>query len=162
MLFRSRGFDRDIRTHLSAEMTKRGVRILPDVHITAIEKTKGGFIATSDSGEKIETDLVMCATGRTPNSQRIGLQSLGAHFDKSGAITVDEWQQTTVPGVYAVGDCTNKVNLTPVAIAESRALAETLFNRNPIKMDHHNVPSAVFSQPPVGTVGLSEIGRAHV
>ena len=145
-----RGFDRDIRSHLTGEMTKRGVRVLPDVHIKAIEKTKDGFIATDDSGKQIETDLVMCATGRTPNSKRIGLEALGAHFDKSGAITVDEWQQTTVPGIYAVGDCTNKINLTPVAIAE------TLFNRNPIKMDHHNVPSAVFSQPPVGTVGLSE------
>jgi glutathione reductase (NADPH) len=98
----------------------------------------------------------MYATGRVPNTNRLGLDRVGIHLNKRGAIAVDEWQQTTVPGIYAIGDCTDRINLTPVAIAEGRALAETLFNRNPMKMDHVDVPSAVFSQPPVGTVGLNE------
>jgi glutathione reductase (NADPH) len=98
----------------------------------------------------------MYATGRVPNTGGLGLDRVGVQLNKRGAIAVDEWQQTTVSGIYAIGDCTDRINLTPVAIAEGRALAETLFNRNPMKMDHVDVPSAVFSQPPVGTVGLSE------
>ncbi len=151
-----RGFDGDIRAHLTTEMQKRGVKIRPGVRVTRIDKDGKGYRLTADSGEVFETDLVMYATGRVPNTSNLGLEAAGVHLNKRRAISVDEWQQTTVPGIYAVGDCTDRINLTPVAIAEARAVAETLFNRNPIKMDHHNVPSAVFSQPPVGTVGLSE------
>lgn len=151
-----RGFDGDIRSHLTTEMTKRGIAIRAGLDVTRIEKTGAGFRLSTQQGETIETDLVMYATGRVPNTSRMGLEGVGVTLNKRGAVAVDEWQQTTVPSIYAVGDCTDRINLTPVAIAEGRALAETLFNRNPIKMDHHNVPSAVFSQPPVGSVGLSE------
>ena len=151
-----RGFDSDIRSHLTAEMTKRGITIKPGVRIVRIDKAGAGFRLTSDSGATFDTDLVMYATGRVPNTRGMGLETIGVQLNKRGAVAVDEWQQTTVPGIYAVGDCTDRINLTPVAIAEARAVAETLFNRNPVKMDHGTVPSAVFSQPPVGTVGLSE------
>ena len=151
-----RGFDGDIRSHLTAEMQKRGIRIKPGVRIARIDKVVGGYSLASDNGETFDTDLVMYATGRVPNTGKLGLDKIGVHLNKRAAISVDERQQTTVPGIYAVGDCTDRINLTPVAIAEARAVAETLFNRNPVQMDHHTVPSAVFSQPPVGTVGLSE------
>jgi glutathione reductase (NADPH) len=151
-----RGFDGDIRTHLTGEMAKRGVTIRSGVQVAAIEKTGAGYRLATQSGEVIDNDLVMYATGRVPNTTGMGLEQVGVTLNKRGAIAVDEWQQTTVPGVFAVGDCTDRINLTPVAIAEGRAVAETLFNRNPMRMDHHNVPSAVFSQPPVGSVGLSE------
>ena len=151
-----RGFDGDIRSHLTGEMTKRGIAIKASVQVTAIDKAGAGYRLTTQTGEIIETDLVMYATGRVPNTAKMGLETVGVTLNKRGAVAVDEWQQTTVPSIFAVGDCTDRINLTPVAIAEGRALAETLFNRNPVKMDHHNVPSAVFSQPPVGSVGLSE------
>ena len=151
-----RGFDADIRSHLTAEMTRRGIKIKPGVRIARIDKTKDGYRLVSDAGESFDTDLVMYATGRVPNTGNMGLEKAGVQLNKRGAIAVDEWQRTTVPGIYAVGDCTDRINLTPVAIAEARAVAETLFNNNPVKMDHGTVPSAVFSQPPVGTVGLSE------
>ncbi|HTY68609.1 MAG TPA: glutathione-disulfide reductase [Alphaproteobacteria bacterium] len=151
-----RGFDGDVRSHLTAEMTRRGIAIKPGVRIARIDKTGQGYRLTSDSGETFDTDLVMYATGRVPNTSGMGLEKVGVQLNKRGAVAVDEWQQTTVPGIYAVGDCTDRINLTPVAIAEARAVAETLFNRNPLQMDHGTVPSAVFSQPPVGTVGLSE------
>lgn len=151
-----RGFDGDVRAHLSAEMAKQGIRILSGRKIARIDKGASGFLLTSDEGETLETDLVMYATGRVPNTSGMGLETAGVVLNKRGAVSVDEWQQTTVPSIYAVGDCTDHVNLTPVAIAEGRAVAETLFNRNPTKMDHHDVPSAVFSQPPVGSVGMSE------
>jgi len=151
-----RGFDGDIRSHLSAEMQKRGINIRSGVRVTRIDKTGDGYRLTADDGRTFDTDLVMYATGRVPNTANLGLEALGIHVNKRNSISVDEWQQTTVRGIYAVGDCTDRINLTPVAIAEARAVAETLFNKNPCTMDHHNVPSAVFSQPPVGTVGLSE------
>ncbi len=151
-----RGFDGDIRSHLMAEMSKRGIGIQAGVHVTAIEKAGAGYRLTTQAGAVIDTDLVMYATGRVPNTSGMGLETVGLTLNKRGAIAVDEWQRTTVPSIFAVGDCTDRINLTPVAIAEGRAVAETLFNRNPIRMDHHNVPSAVFSQPPVGSVGLSE------
>jgi glutathione reductase (NADPH) len=150
-----RGFDGDIRSHLTVEMQKRGIEIRPKMHIERIDTTGDGFRMTAESGEVFDTDLVMYATGRVPNSAKMGLEAVGVQLNKRGAIAVDEWQQTTVPSIYAVGDCTDRINLTPVAIAEARAVAETLFNNNPIKMDHQTVASAVFSQPPVGSIGLS-------
>jgi glutathione reductase (NADPH) len=151
-----RGFDGDIRSHLTAEMQKRGINICSGLHIARIDQTRDGYRLTAQSGEVFETDLVMYATGRIPNTKNMGLEKVGIHVNKRGAIAVDRSQETTVRGIYAVGDCTDRLNLTPVAIAEARGVAETLFNNNPSAMDHHNVPSAVFSQPPVGTVGLSE------
>ena len=98
----------------------------------------------------------MYATGRRPNIKAMGLAEIGVRINEAGAVIVDEWQRSSIPNIYAVGDVTDRINLTPVAIAEGRAIAETLFNNNPIKMDHADVPSAVFSQPPIGAVGLTE------
>ncbi len=162
-----RGFDEDIRAHLSSEMTKKGIEIRARVKVARIDRTADGYRLTTEAGDTIDTDLVMYATGRVPNTSDLGLETVGVHLNKSGAITVDEWQRTTVANIYAIGDVTDRINLTPVAIAEGRALAETLFNRNPAAMDHGNVPSAVFSQPPIGTVGMTEaaaraLGRIDV
>ncbi len=151
-----RGFDEDVRDHLTAELKKQGIAIRTGEKIARIDRTDAGDRATLESGGTIEADRIMYATGRVPNTRDMGLEAVGVHLDKRGGIAVDEWQQTTVPGIYAIGDVTNRINLTPVAIAEGRGLAETLFNANPMTMDHADVPSAVFSQPPVGSVGISE------
>jgi glutathione reductase (NADPH) len=151
-----RGFDEDIRTHLGQEMRIRGVDIRGGTQVARIDKTASGYTVTTTVGGEIETDCVMYATGRAPNTKGLGLAEIGVELDKNGAIKVDEWQRTTVKNIYAVGDVTDRINLTPVAIGEGRAIAETLYNNNPIRMDHADVPSAVFSQPPIGTVGLTE------
>jgi glutathione reductase (NADPH) len=151
-----RGFDDDIRNHLAGELAKKGISIVPATNVIKVERNGDGLRVHADTGKSFTADTVMYATGRVPNTGRLGLERVGVHLNKRGAVAVDEWQQTTVPGIYAIGDCTDRINLTPVAIAEGRGVAETLFNRNPMKMDHANVPSAVFSQPPVGSVGLSE------
>jgi glutathione reductase (NADPH) len=151
-----RGFDDDIRTHLGGEMRVRGVDIRANTQIARIDKTGSGYTVTTADGKKIETDCVMYATGRAPNTKGLGLGEIGVEMKENGAIKVDEWQRTSVKNIYAVGDVTDRINLTPVAIGEGRAIAETLYNNNPIRMDHADVPSAVFSQPPIGTVGLTE------
>ncbi|MFZ2008178.1 MAG: glutathione-disulfide reductase, partial [Stellaceae bacterium] len=151
-----RGFDEDLRVHLGGEMRTRGVDIRGNTRVERIDKTSSGYIVTTTAGTKIETDCVMYATGRAPNTKGLGLADIGVEMKDNGAVKVDEWQRTSVKNIYAVGDVTDRINLTPVAIAESRAIAETLYNNNPIRMDHHDVPSAVFSQPPIGTVGLTE------
>ena len=119
-------------------------------NITRIDKRDHGYDLATAKGETMSADLVMYATGRKPNTRNIGLEEVGVRLNGDGAVAVDAWSRTAVPHIYAVGDVTDRLNLTPVAIAEGRALAETLFNNNPIEMDHDNVPTAVFSQPPVG------------
>ncbi len=155
-----RGFDQDIRTTLASEMVKKGVDLRCETTVRSIQKLPGGQfslrLAGGLSGEVIETDLVMYATGRRPNTARLGLEEAGVHLNKSGAVVVDEWNRSSVPHIYAVGDVTDRVNLTPVAIAEGRSFAETMFNDNPMTVDYENIASAVFSQPPVGSVGLGE------
>ena len=151
-----RGFDGEVRTHLQEEMTKRGVKFRTGVWPTAVARAGQAFAVTFNDGSTLETDLVMFATGRAPNTKGLGLERAGVKTDAKGAIIVDEWQRTSVPSIYAVGDVTDKLNLTPVAIAEGRGIAETVFNDNPMTMNHENVPTAVFSTPPVGTVGLTE------
>ncbi|HXP05569.1 MAG TPA: glutathione-disulfide reductase [Stellaceae bacterium] len=151
-----RGFDEDVRTYLGGEMRIRGVDIRGGTQIARIDKTGSGYTVTTTAGGKIEADCVMYATGRAPNTKGLGLAELGVEMTENGAVKVDEWQRSSVKSIYAVGDVTDRINLTPVAIAESRAIAETLYNNNPIRMDHADVPSAVFSQPPIGTVGLTE------
>jgi glutathione reductase (NADPH) len=106
--------------------------------------------------ELIETDLVMYATGRLPNTKGLGLKEVGVDLSRTGAVVVDEENRSSVDNIFAIGDCTDRIQLTPVAIAEGRAFAETFFNGNPMTMSYDNIASAVFSQPPVGTVGLSE------
>ena len=151
-----RGFDDDVRTYLGEEMRIRGVDIRSGTQIARIDKHAAGYTVTTTDGGTIETDCVMYATGRAPNTKGLGLAEIGVEMDKNGAVKVDEWQRTSVKNIYAVGDVTDRINLTPVAIGEGRAIAESLYNNNPIRMDHADVPSAVFSQPPIGTVGLSE------
>jgi glutathione reductase (NADPH) len=150
------GFDDDLRVALGEEMRRRGVDIRGRTQVARIDKAARGYTVTTTAGDKIETDLVMYATGRKPNIKAMGLTEIGVRINEASAVIVDEWQRSSIPNVYAVGDVTDRINLTPVAIAEGRAIAETLFNNNPIKMDHADVPSAVFSQPPIGAVGLTE------
>jgi glutathione reductase (NADPH) len=150
------GFDDDIRVALGEEMRLRGVDIRGRTQVAQIDKTASGYLVTTTAGNTIETDLVMYATGRRPNTKGMGLAEAGVRINEAGAVIVDEWQRSSVPNIYAIGDVTDRINLTPVAIAEGRAIAETLYNDNPTKMDHTDVPSAVFSQPPIGAVGLTE------
>jgi glutathione reductase (NADPH) len=150
------GFDDDLRVALAQEMRNRGIEIHTRTQVARIEKYPHGYSVFTTHGQEISADLVMYATGRKPNTRGLGLAEIGVEMNREGAVAVDEWQRSTVPNIYAVGDVTDRLNLTPVAIAEGRAIAETLFNDNPIKMDHADVPTAVFSQPPIGTVGLTE------
>jgi glutathione reductase (NADPH) len=151
-----RGFDDDIRTALSEEMAARGIAIHPHTEIVEIEKEGEGVALTTSRGSVLPADEVMYATGRSPYTANMGLAEVGVAMKPNGAVIVDEWSRSSVRGIFAIGDVTDRINLTPVAIAEGRALAETLFNDNPVNMDHENVASAVFSIPPVATVGLSE------
>jgi glutathione reductase (NADPH) len=151
------GFDDDIRVALAQEMRGRGIEIHTRAHVTRIEKAaREGYSVFTSIGQEISADLVMYATGRGPNTKGLGLDAVGVKTDDKGAVLVDAWQRTSIPNIYAVGDVTDRLNLTPVAIAEGRALAETLYHNNPMKMDHENVPTAVFSQPPIGAVGMTE------
>jgi glutathione reductase (NADPH) len=151
-----RGFDADVRAFLGVQMEKKGVRILKGAVVEAIRSAETGFDVLLADGRSVETDLVMYATGRTPYTRGIGLEAAGVALDEGGAIVVDEWSRSSIANIYAVGDCTDRMNLTPVAIAEGHAFADTCFNRAPRTVDYTNIPSAVFSQPPVGTVGLTE------
>ena len=151
-----RGFDEDVRETLAAEMEKKDITISRETVVRSIEKKNNTFSLRLAGGEVIETDLVMYATGRAPNTHGIGLEEAGVTLSKKGAIAVDEWNQSSVENIYSIGDCTDRVKLTPVAIAEGRAFSETLYNDNPIKVDYADIPSAVFSTPPIGTVGLTE------
>jgi glutathione reductase (NADPH) len=151
-----RGFDDELRTVLADEMRKRGIDLRFNATISRIERNGSGLSATLHDGERLEADLVMFATGRSPNSRRLGLERAGVKLDPDGAVIVNEFAETSVPGIYAIGDLTNRRNLTPVAIAEGRAVADTLFGGEPVAVDYVNIPSAVFSQPPLGTVGLTE------
>jgi glutathione reductase (NADPH) len=152
-----RGFDDDVRQAMAAEMPKKGIELRFNVEIESIEKKgSSGLRATLTDGASLETELVMFATGRAPNTRGLGLESLGVKLDADGSVMVDSFSCSSVPSIYAVGDCTNRIQLTPVAIVEGQAVAETLFNGNPTKPDYENVPSTVFSQPNIGTVGLTE------
>jgi glutathione reductase (NADPH) len=150
------GFDPDVRSALGEAMRKKGITIEPHVVIEAVERRGEDVVVCCRSGDEHPADTLLWATGRRPNTAGLGLEDVGVALDDGGAITVDEWSHTSVHGIFAIGDCTNRIALTPVAIADGRALAETLFNDNPTKVDHDHVPTAVFSQPPVATVGLTE------
>lgn len=150
------GFDDDIRVELSKEMRKRGITILARTKPTTITEGRGGFTVCDHMGREHSAEIVMAATGRRPNTRGLGLETVGVALDDGGAVKVDEWSRTNVDGIYAIGDVTDRVNLTPVAIAEGRALAETIFNNNPMQVGYENIPTAVFSLPPLGTVGLTE------
>jgi glutathione reductase (NADPH) len=151
-----RGFDDEVRQHVRADMEKRGIRVVTGCTVAAIERGGAHYSVQSSSGYRIPADRVMFATGRIPNVTKLGLKEVGVEIAKNGGIAVDEYSRTTVPSVYAVGDVTNRINLTPVAIREGHAFADTVFGGKPTKVDHTNVPTAVFSEPEVGAVGFTE------
>ena len=156
-----RGFDDDIRTHVAEEMGRRGIKVILSTQHTSIEKTAGGLISRFANEHHCESDVVMFALGREPYVEGLGLETAGVKLDDKGAIEVDDYSKSSVDNIWAVGDVTNRVNLTPVAIREGHAFADTEFNGRPTSFDHDTIASAVFSQPPVGTVGLSEADARH-
>jgi glutathione reductase (NADPH) len=151
-----RGFDRDVSATLADEMEKQGIKIRRDCVVNSIEKTSDGYSVRFDKREEMIADCVLYATGRTPNTENLGLKEAGVKLDKKGAVVVGEWNRSSVESIFAVGDVTDRVNLTPVAINEGRVFAESFFNKNPMTLDYTNIASAVFSQPPVSVVGLTE------
>ena len=155
-----RGFDDDIRRHIAVAMQDRGIILHPGTTIDALEDNKAKKIATLSDGTKMHVDQVMAATGRKPNTDNLGLDQIGVDMGRNGEILVDAYSCTSVPSIYAVGDVTDRVNLTPVAINEGHAFADTLYGNNPRIISHENIASAVFSQPPIATVGLSEADAA--
>jgi glutathione reductase (NADPH) len=152
-----RGFDHDVRAAVGENFRHRGLHLHPRTEIASIEKTGESFKLATKSGGTLAADVVMYATGRVANTKGIGLEEAGVNLAKNGnLVDADEWSRSSVPHIYAVGDVCNGFNLTPVAIYEARALAETLFNNNKLKLNRANIPTAVFTIPPVGSVGLSE------
>jgi len=151
-----RGFDHDMRESLAEALTAQGVVLHPGCLPEKVEADGEARILTFGGGQSLRTELVFFATGRKPLVRGLGLEKLGIETNASGAIVVDDALRTTIPHIYAIGDVTDRVNLTPVATAEGHALADTLFGNNPRSVSLQNVPSAVFSTPPIGSVGLSE------
>jgi len=151
-----RGFDNEVRTHLHAEMVKKGVNIKTESDIAAIAPQADGYQVSFTDGSQQTTGLVMYATGRVPKTQELGLEDAGVETGQRGEILVDARSQTNIGNIYAVGDVTERAQLTPVAIREGAAFAETVFNDNPQQVDHSLIPTAVFSQPPIGTIGMGE------
>ncbi len=152
-----RGFDDELRAHLHQEMVKKGVTIKTDSDIAAIAPADGGgFDLSMADGSTLTTGLVMYATGRVAKTDGLGLESAGVTLAANGEIPVDAYSKTNIDSIYAVGDVTGRAQLTPVAIREGAAFAETVFNNNPMRVDHSIIPTAVFSQPPVGAVGMGE------
>jgi glutathione reductase (NADPH) len=151
-----RGFDEDVRTHLRTKMERRGMRVICKRIVEAIEKVDHGLCVELSDHDDIVVDQVMFATGRRPNVAGLGLEIAGVRLDAKGAVAVDEYSQTSVPHIYAVGDVTDRIALTPVAIREGHAFADTVFGGKPTKVDHTHVPTAVFSEPELGVIGLTE------
>jgi glutathione reductase (NADPH) len=151
-----RGFDDDLRAHLRAEMERRGIRIITRQTVAAIEKVEHGLDVELSDNESCVVDQVLFATGRRPNVAGLGLEKAGVRFSETEGIAVDEFSRTSVDNIFAVGDVTNRINLTPVAIREGHAFADTIFGGKPTAVDHGNVPTAVFSEPEVGTIGVTE------
>jgi glutathione reductase (NADPH) len=152
-----RGFDDDVRQVLAEEVRKKGVDLRFDTNVTALEKAADGSLrATLTDGSVEVADQVLFATGRKPNSADLGLEEVGVELDVKGAVVVDQYSCSSVPSIYAVGDVTDRLALTPVALHEAMCLVKTLFEGKPTAPVHADVPAAVFSQPPVGSVGLSE------
>jgi len=151
-----RGFDDDLRKHLATEMEKKGIDIRTGVDVHEIVRSGDGVRVTLTDGQNIGAGQVMFATGRVPNTFELGLENVGLHGNPHGAIDVDAHSKTKIDSIYAVGDVTNRVNLTPVAIREGHAFADTVFGGKPTTVNHSMIPTAVFSQPELGTVGLTE------
>ncbi|WP_238370204.1 glutathione-disulfide reductase [Heliomarina baculiformis] len=155
-----RGFDDEARELIASSMKERGIDLQVETDISALapagDDRDGPVRVTRKDGEEVEFDMVFFATGRRPNTVSMGLEEVGVKLGRSSEIEVDEYSQTAVPSIYAIGDVTDRVNLTPVAIREGMAFVETVFKGNPTPVDHALIPSAVFTQPELGTVGLTE------
>lgn len=151
-----RGFDGEARGLVADEMKQNGVDLHTGTNIIEMEKVDGGILVKATNGDERVFDQVMFATGRTPNSDGLGLKEVGIEVGRKGEIKVDAYSKTAVDSVYAIGDVTDRVNLTPVAIREGMAFVETVFKNNPTSPDHDLIPTAIFTQPEMGTVGLSE------
>ena len=151
-----RGFDRDIREHLAAEMRVEGIDLRFNSDAERVERTRNGYLVISSDGRTIEADAVFATIGRRPKVDGLGLGQAGVAVNARGAIVVDAALRTSLPSVYALGDVTDRLNLTPVATAQGHALADTLFGGRPRRVSLQNVPTAVFTIPPIGTVGLTE------
>ena len=151
-----RGFDHDLREILADEMQKKGIKFLFDTNIERIEKTGNHYLAQLTNHQSLITDSIMYATGRTPNTKNLGLKNVNIKLNKNGAVIVNEKYQTSVSSIYAIGDVTDRVNLTPVALAEGMILARYLFDKKNDAVDYSDIPTCVFSQPNMGTVGLTE------
>jgi glutathione reductase (NADPH) len=151
-----RNFDMDLRDGLAEAMVRRGIDIRVNTDIARLDKEEGGYRVHCKSGDSLHAGLVMAATGRLPNTMGIGLDKVGVELGWNGHVVVDEFSRSSVDNIYAVGDVTDRVNLTPVAIHEATAFAETVFKDMATPVDHAMIPTAVFSDPEIGTVGLSE------
>lgn len=151
-----RGFDDEARGLVSDEMCQKGINLHLGTNIVRMEKDGDKIRVVATNGDENLFDQVMFATGRVPNADDMGLEEVGVELGRKGQVVVDDYSQTAVPSIYAVGDVTDRVNLTPVAIREGMAFVETVFKGNPTKPDHELIPTAIFTQPEMGTVGLSE------
>ncbi|MDV6329719.1 glutathione-disulfide reductase [Asticcacaulis sp. 201] len=151
-----RGFDDDVRDHLANEMALRGIKVRTQIDPVALKKTDAGMEISLNDGTTALADQVLYASGRKPKTEGLNLDAIGITPDSHGAIPVDRFSRTTHPHIYAIGDVTNRLNLTPVAIREAIAFVETAFKDNETAYDYENIPTAVFSQPQIGTVGMTE------
>ena len=152
-----RGFDDDVRAHVRSEMEKEGITILTACTVEEVERYGKEYVTHLSNGSSLASEKVMFAIGRHPNVANLGLEKAGVAINPSnGGIAVNEYSRTNVPHIYAIGDVTHRLNLTPVAIREGHAFADTVFGKRDVKVDHVDIPTAVFSQPEVGTVGLTE------
>ncbi|MFT4935212.1 MAG: glutathione reductase (NADPH) [Pseudoalteromonas distincta] len=155
-----RGFDDHVRAHLAEELERKGINVLLGCQHERVEKTAAGLVSDLSNGATVESDMVLFALGRAPYVEGLGLEAAGVAVE-DGAIVVDDFSKTNVDSVWAVGDVTNRINLTPVAIREGAAFAQTEFYDNPTSFDHEMVASAVFSQPAIGSVGMTEAEARH-
>ena len=151
-----RGFDREMREFLSVQMQQKGIKLRFNTRISSIHRQDGRYLVKSPDTEAMATDLIMYATGRRPNTNGLGLETAGVALNEKGAIMVDIEYCSSTPSIYAIGDVTDRLNLTPVATAEGTALAHNLFNNQSRRVDYRDIPTCIFSQPSLGTVGLTE------
>ena len=151
-----RGFDDDVRQHMVDALENRGIHIHSGTTVDQVSSQDDEIAVTLSDGQTLFCDQIMAATGRVPNTSGLGLEDVGVEMNARGAVQVDNWSRTNIEHIYAVGDVTDRINLTPVAIAEGHAFADSLFGGRPRQISHDNVASAVFSQPPLASVGLTE------
>jgi len=151
-----RGFDEDLGKVLAEELVRQDIKLLLEENVSCLERDSEGVLVTLASGRVIRADTMMFATGRRPNVAGLGLEAIGVKLAKNGAVEVDDFYRSSQPSIYAIGDVIDRVQLTPVAIAEGMTLARTLFRGEPSMLDYENIPTAVFSHPNIGSVGLTE------